>query len=199
MNILRRFLLCLWSLGLIAAAAAVGVCAFRPTDTQYIIDKLYRLFSGPQHENQYFFWLLLSAAILLLCGMLGVFISLARKPKLQQVVVGKSEGGQINISLQAVDNVVHKAALSVEGVREVKSRLIAATNGLDINLQIALPHDISVPETATAVQTVVKEQLQMVTGLKVAEVAVLISTVEGKALKPTFGHEHTLNQNLSGE
>ena len=179
MNVLRRFLLCLWSLALITAAAAVGVFAFRPETSEYAISRLDILFGS----SLYFWWLLLGAVVLLLFGMLGVFVSLARKTEPTQVVVGNSEGGQINISLEAVDNVVRKAALSVEGVRDVKSRLKAAKNGLGIRLQIALPHDTSVPATSTAVQTAVKEQLQMVTGLTVAEVAVLVSSVEGKAIK----------------
>jgi uncharacterized alkaline shock family protein YloU len=187
MNILRRFLLCLWSLGLIAAAAALGVCAFRPTLTQHSLDRLYRLLTGPQ----YFWWLLLAAVLLLLGGMLGVFVSLARKSAPVQVVVGKSEGGQVNISLDAVDNVVHKAVLSVGGVREVKSHLKAANNGVSIKLEVVLPHDTSVPETATAVQKAVKEQLHMFTGLAVAEVAVLVSTVEGQAAK-TFTDQPTI-------
>jgi len=182
MNILRRFLLCLWSLALIAVGAALGVCAFRPAATQYSLDRLYRLLTG----SHYFWWLLLIAVALFLCGMLGVFLSLARKSALTQVIIGNIEGGQVNISLDAVDNVVHKAALSVEGVKDIKSRLKSAKNGLGINLQISIPHDTNVPETAAAVQKAVKEQLQMVTGLAVTDVAVLVSTVEGKAAKPVF-------------
>jgi uncharacterized alkaline shock family protein YloU len=177
MNMLRRLLLCLWSLVLIALGAALAVCAFRPAATQYGLDRLYRLLTGSAH----FWWLLLAAVTLFLCGVLGVFVSLARKSTPSQVVVGKSESGQVNISLEAVDNVVHKAALSVAGVKDIKSRLKTANNGLGIYLQIAIPHDTNVPETATAVQNAVKEQLQLVTGLMVTEVAVLVSTVDGKA------------------
>ena len=179
MNILRRFLLCLWSLALMAVAAALGVYAFRPAMLQDTLDKLYRFLTGSQH----FWWLLLVAVALLFFGMLGIFVSLARKSVPTQVIVGKSEGGQVNISLEAVDNVVHKAALAVNGVREVKSKLKALNNGVGISLQITMPHDTNVPETATAVQTAVKEQLQIVTGLTVAEVAVLVSTVEGRPAK----------------
>jgi len=184
MNMLRRFLLCLWSMAILAAAAAVGVCAFRPAEMEYILSRLFNLLTGAQ----YFWWLLLGAFILLICGMLGVFVSLARKSALPQVVIGKSEGGQVNICLVAVDNVVQKAAFSVEGVREVKSRLKAAKNGVSVKLQIALPHDINVPETSTEVQNAVKEQLQTITGLAVAEVAVLVTNVTGKAVKPVKEH-----------
>ncbi|MCL1976222.1 MAG: alkaline shock response membrane anchor protein AmaP [Firmicutes bacterium] len=195
MNILRRFLLFLWSLGLITVAAAVGVCALRPEEARFSVDRLYKLLT----LSDYFWWLLLAAVVLLLCGMLSLFVSLAKKSAPQQIVIGKSEGGQVNISLQAVDSVVHRAALTVDGVKEVKSRLNAANNGLGISLQIALPHEMNVPETATAVQTAVKEQLQMVTGLVVGEVTVLISTVEGKSYKPVLGHDQKITQNMPEE
>ena len=179
MNVLRRFLLCLWSLILMAVAAVLGLCAFRPATVQYSLDKLYRVLCGSQN----FWWLLLASVILLFLGALSLFISLARKSVPTQVVVGNSEGGQVNISLDAVDNVVRQAALSVGGVKDVTTKLKAASNGVGINLQISMPYDTNVPETATAVQTVVKEQVQAITGLTVAEVAVLISTVEGKPAK----------------
>ena len=179
MNVLRRILLCLWSLAFIAAAAALGVCAFRPATAQYSLDRVYRVLT----HSAYFWWLLLGAVILLLCGMLGVFISLARKAASAQVIIGRSEGGQVNISLDAVDSVVHKAALTVSGVGEVKSHLKAAKNGVGIKLRITLPHETNVPETATAVQIAVKEQVQAVTGLTVTEVIVLIANVAGKAAK----------------
>ena len=179
MNILRRFLLCLWSVASIAAAAALGVCALRPAAIENSLDRLHRLLTGAH----YFWWLLLAAVVLLLCGMLGVFVSLARKSTPSQVAVGKSEGGLINISLDAVDNVVHKAALSVNGIQEIKSHLKTANNGVIIKLEAVMPHETNVPETATALQRAVKEQVQAITGIAVTQVAVLISTVGGNAAK----------------
>jgi uncharacterized alkaline shock family protein YloU len=85
--------------------------------------------------------------------------------------------------MEAVDNVVKRAALSVSGVKDVKSKLKAANNGVSVNLQVALPHDTNVPETATAIQTAVKEQLQTITGLTVAEVAIVVTSVEGRPTK----------------
>jgi uncharacterized alkaline shock family protein YloU len=141
---------------------------------------MMRLLTG----SRYFWWLLLAAVALLLLGMLGLFVSLARKREPTQVIIGRSEGGQVNISLEAVDDVVRKAALSVNGVREVKTRLKAGKNGVDVSLRIVIPHDTSVPETSTALQNAVKEQLQAIAGLTVAEISVLVSTVEGK-MAPT--------------
>jgi uncharacterized alkaline shock family protein YloU len=60
-----------------------------------------------------------------------------------------------------------------------------------IKLEIVLPHDTNVPETATAVQKAVKEQVQMVTGIAALEVAVLVSTVEGSAVK-TYKEQTTI-------
>lgn len=180
MNFLRRFLLCLWSLALIAGAASIGVCAFNPVSAKYYTYWL----DSVAGSGRFFWWLLLTSVVLLVLGMLGVFVALARKAAPpNQVVIGRSEDGQVNISLNAVDNVVRKAALSVTGVKEVKVHLKPLDNTLHISLQIALPHDISMPETAAAVQQVVKEQLQAITGLAVADVAVLVSSVEDKVNK----------------
>ncbi|MCL1816632.1 MAG: alkaline shock response membrane anchor protein AmaP [Clostridiales bacterium] len=194
MNVLRRFLLCLCSLATIAVAAAVGVCAFSPEATRFSLDRLYRFLTEPY----YFYWLLLAAVVLLLWGLFSFFVSLAKKPAPAQVVVGTSEGGQVNISLDAVDNVVRKAALSVDGVKNVESHIKATKNGVAIKLKISLPHDTSVPNTSTAIQTEVKKQLDMVVGLTAVSVAILVSAVEGRATKigneqiPAVSYTHQL-------
>jgi len=178
MNMLRRFLLCLWSLMLIAVAAVIGVCAFRTKVAQYWLSRLETLMLS----GQFFWWLMLGAVILMIIGVLSLFAALARKARPHQVMIAMAEGGQMNISLAAVDNVIRKAVMGVNGVREVKTHLKPLGNSVGVKLEITIPHDISAPETATAVQEVVKEHLLTFTGISVNDVAVLVSGVEGKAM-----------------
>ena len=178
MNILRRFLLCLWGVMLIAVAAMVGVCAFRYDVGQYWLGRMEILL----HSGRFFWWMMLCGVVLLLVGILSLFAAFARKARPYQVVIGIAEGGQMNISMDAVDNVVRKAVLGVNGVKEVKSHLKPLGNSVDVKLEITIPHDISAPETAAAVQEAVKSQLLAIAGITVEEVAVLISGVEGKAM-----------------
>lgn len=179
MNMLRRLLLCLWSLVLIADAAVVGVCAFRQDVAQYWLNRLEPLLLS----GRYFWWLLLAGVLMLVVGMLGVFVALARKAQPAEVVVGMSEGGQVNVSLVAVDNVVRKAAQGISGVKEVQPHLKSTGASVDIGLEIVIAHDVNVPETAAAVQEAVKSQLQTITGLTITEVKVLVSSVANKTIQ----------------
>lgn len=173
MNVLRRFLLCIWSLILIAAAAVIGVCAFREDVVDYWLRKLGIVFKSGD-----FFWpLILCAAAVLVLGILGVYVALARKSAPTQVVIGASEGGQVNISLSAVDHVVQKAAQTIADVREVRTQIKAMRDGVEVSLHLTMPHEVNVPETAAAVQSAVKTQLEGMTGLHVTEVKVLIANV----------------------
>lgn len=173
MNALRRLLLFLGSLLFVACSAVVGVCAIRLDVANYWLRRLEMVFKS----GDYLVILLICAALALILGIVGIFVALARKSGPAQVVIGESEGGQVNISLAAVDNVVKKAAQAVTEVRDVKTKLKAVRDGVEVSLHLTVPFEVNVPETAAGVQSAVKAELEGMTGLRVSQVKVLIANV----------------------
>ena len=176
MNFLRRLLLFIWSLLIVKIAVIIGVFTFRADIANNWLRDLATLFISGNYHWQ----LLLIAAGVLILGGLSLFVALVRKSEQPQMVVGSSESGQVNISLAAVDSVVKKACLEITAVHESHTKLKATRDGVAIFLNLTVPHQTNIPETAASLQAVVKQQLESLTGLQVKEVKVLIANVADK-------------------
>ena len=176
MNFLRRLLLFIWSLLFIKIAAAVGIFAFRQDLADTWLGQLTTVFTSGNYH-----WLLVGiAAGLLVLGAFSIFVALAHKHEVSQMIIGSSESGQVNISLKAIDSVVKKACAEITVVHDLHTKIKAMRDGVSIFLNLTVPHGTNIPETSASLQAVVKEQVEALTGLRVTEVKVLITNVVDK-------------------
>jgi hypothetical protein len=123
------------------------------------------------------FWPLM--ALLILAGGRLFWTSL-RKPRGKHVVLAESALGQIRVSLQAVENLVEKVVSKINGVREVKSRMVPVPQGIGIQVRAAVTPEVNVPEVSVEIQNRVKEQVFAVTGLSVNTVRVSIENISAQ-------------------
>jgi len=93
---------------------------------------------------------------------------------IKTITVEKSDSGEVSMSVSAIKSIIAKAAKQVTGTKEVRSEVSQSANGLTVKLHTMVVPDHNVPGIAAALQTIVKEQLEKVGGLKVAEVKVLV-------------------------
>lgn len=93
---------------------------------------------------------------------------------IKTITVEKSDSGEVSMSVTAIKTIISKAAKQVTGTKEVRSEVSQSGNGLLVKLHTMVVPDHSVPGIAAALQAIVKEQLEKVGGLKVAEVKVLV-------------------------
>lgn len=114
-------------------------------------------------------------AIVFIALALGVFFNmLKQEPSSNAVTVKNTTAGQIAITIPAVKVLIMKAVRQVEGVREVKPAVYEGNDGLLIKLHMLINPDLNVPELSQNVQNTVKQFLQDIGGLQVAEVRVLV-------------------------
>lgn len=123
------------------------------------------------------FWPLM--VLLILAGGRLFWISL-HKPRGRHVVLAESALGQIKVSLQAIENLVEKVVSQINGVREVKPRMIAVPQGVGIQIRASVTPDVNVPEVSVEIQNRVKERVFEVTGLSVNVVKVSIENISAQ-------------------
>ncbi len=174
MNVLRRILLFLWGLILLAGAILVFVAMANRAVWHSIFTQLQQILFN---DGTSFWVLILIALALAVLGIFHIVVALFRHKSSLLATVSANEEGQVNISLNAIDNVVTRAAFQVENIKEVKTQIKPVDNGIAIYLKVVVPPNTKIPETAATLQKVVKEQIELMTGLKVAEVKVLVSNV----------------------
>ncbi len=176
MEIFRRAFLVVWGLVLVCFSAAVIVFLLQGQVAAAFFAGLSACFTSGNGV-----WLLLGIALLLLAlGVLTLFSAFHRKSTQQMIQVESAEGTMINVGLSAVENVVRRAACDVPGISDVRCRLKVLDSGLGVSLYLTIPQGVAVPATAAAAKAMVEEQMLAMTGIKPAELKVIVDNIVDK-------------------
>jgi len=93
------------------------------------------------------------------------------------VILTESAMGQIRVSILAIENLVVKVVTQVNGVREVKPRIVSVSQGVGVQVRAVVTPDINIPDTSVKIQNLVKEKVFEVTGVAVNNVKVTIDNI----------------------
>ncbi len=117
--------------------------------------------------------------LLFLLGLFFVVIFASRKGKEKDFgsIANFTELGEVRISLKAVESMVHTAARSIKGIREVSTKTDSTEQGLVIYLRVKTIPDVPIPGLASELQEKVKQYVQQISGHNVAEVKVLVENI----------------------
>jgi uncharacterized alkaline shock family protein YloU len=80
--------------------------------------------------------------------------------------------------MKALSDIISRSAQAMPGVRQVQPVLRQREDGLEIILNSQFNPEFVIPETAEELQTKVKDDVERYTGIKVAEVKVLVCRLE---------------------
>ena len=94
-----------------------------------------------------------------------------------------SQGGEVRISQEALREIVERSAAELSGVLQVQSGLKERETGLEINIFCQFEQGVLIPQTSGELQTKVKRDIELYTGMTVTEVKVLVRRLE-KARPP---------------
>ncbi|MGS0764037.1 alkaline shock response membrane anchor protein AmaP [Syntrophomonas curvata] len=167
MQSIWRLLLFVYNLLLIIVAGmAVAASIGRPEPVAYIELAL----STPQNR----IIVGLVGVILLVVGVLVFLSTIKLEPRAKSVEVERSLAGEVSITVPAIKIIIMKAVKKIEGIKEIRPVVTNGADGLQVYLHMMINPDISVPELSKKVQDVVREYLENIGGLKVAEVKVLV-------------------------
>jgi uncharacterized alkaline shock family protein YloU len=90
------------------------------------------------------------------------------------ISIERSMTGNIGITVPAVNAIIMMAVKKISGVKEVKAKISESPEGLIVDLQSMINPEYKVPEMSMDIQNAVKENLENIGGLKVAEIRVLV-------------------------
>ncbi|MDD4169036.1 MAG: alkaline shock response membrane anchor protein AmaP [Desulfotomaculaceae bacterium] len=122
------------------------------------------------------FWPLM--LILIFAGIRLLWVAVRRPGgKDRHVILAESALGQVNISLQAIESLVVKVVGQVNGIREVKPKIVSDPQGVGIQVRAVVTPDINIPEVSSEIQQRIKERVFEVTGVTVSSVKVFIENI----------------------
>lgn len=115
------------------------------------------------------------AAVLLLLGLL---LFVRPRERTDRSFQTSSKGGSVRISQDALQEIIARSATTLPGVLQVKSNLRELETGLQIMVSCQFEQGELIPQTSEELQTKVKADVELYTGIKVTEVKVLVLRLE---------------------
>lgn len=115
------------------------------------------------------------SGLLLLVGLL-----LLMRPRERRIREFRTsaKGGAILISQEALQEIIVRSATALSGVIKVQSSLRELEKGLEITVFCQFEQGVVIPQTSGELQTKVKEDVELYTGITVTEVKVLVRRLE---------------------
>ena len=167
MSIIWRLVLTIYNILLfVIAAAAVAVSVGVTEPLRYINS----MASSPAN-------LIITGSVgIVLCilALVLLFLGLQRKSNGDDVLVEKGLLGEVSMSISAIKLIIMKAVRQVDGVKETRSIVKKTPAGLAITLHMMINPELNVPALTSATQQKVKEYLENIGGLQIAEIKVLV-------------------------
>ncbi len=123
--------------------------------------------------------------IILLLLALRAFWGAFKTEKPEKAVSQATEIGEVKISLQTLESMVSRVAQNeVKGIKDVKTNIKVAENGVIIYLRGRILADLELPQVSEQLQKSVKENIETKAGINVKEVKVLVENITTEASRP---------------
>ncbi|XWX60784.1 alkaline shock response membrane anchor protein AmaP [Desulfitobacterium sp. AusDCA] len=133
--------------------------------------------------EQALFWLkihpwedVVLSACLLVLGILPFLRP--RSQRHEQTFLTSSQLGEVRMTEAAMQDIIRRSAQILPGVQNVQPNLRQREDGLEVLVYVQLKPEFIIPDTAEKLQGKVKEDVEHYTGIKVAEVKVLVRSLE---------------------
>ncbi len=114
------------------------------------------------------------AIIIGIIALIMLIWGLKPSKRTDAVLVEKGLAGEVSISIAAIKVIIMKAVKQVEGVKDLRPIVSYAQGGLTVKLHIMINPEYTVPELAQCLQSAVRDDLEKIGGLQVAEIKVLV-------------------------
>ncbi|QZY56961.1 alkaline shock response membrane anchor protein AmaP [Crassaminicella profunda] len=175
MKLIDRIFLSLYSLCIAILSLVFIIAPFNNwlyTWTSYIL-KVYRM------NWEY----MIIPVIFLLISMRFLFSGSKKNHLKSNSIIKHTSYGEVKITMETIENMAHKCAKAVHGLRDIKALSHDSHDGLIITIKAFALSDINIPETAMTIQKKIKEHIEETTGVVVKEVKITIDNIASQNKK----------------
>lgn len=132
------------------------------------------------------FWqhvlMVLSSLALLLIGFWGV-AKIFRSNKEKGFILQRTEYGDLNISMNAMENMVKKCVDMNDELKVTQTKIAHTRDGVIVSIRILLENGVNIPMIVGALQKQTKQYITSCSGVDVKEVRVFVDTSANMGLK----------------
>ncbi len=85
--------------------------------------------------------------------------------KREKTIAFQTSNGEVLVSLDAVEDLIRKIAIDVEGIKDARPDVRASKKGIEINLRLILNAEVNIPEFTDRIQQMIKSRIQEILGV----------------------------------
>lgn len=100
-----------------------------------------------------------------------------RSHRRKDTIVHHTEMGDVHITLDAVENLVEKAARNIRGVRSVKVQALQEGQGLRIFIKAVISPESNIPSVGAEIQEKVQEYIKNTVGIEMIDTHILVENI----------------------
>ena len=167
--------------GLILTLMGLGLLVYGLGIFPFSLD--LTVFVGP-----FTFWqhvlMVLIALVLLLLGIRGV-THIFKSGKEKGFILQRTEYGDLNISMNAMENMVKKCVDMNDELKVTSTKIIHTRDGVIVSIRILLENGVNIPMIVSALQKQTKQYITSTSGVDVKEVRVFVDTHIGIGPRPS--------------
>ncbi len=165
--IIYNILLAVFACGVIGAALGlIPLALIEDSFTQYVYNNWQVAIIG---------------LVLLGVSVQWLFLLIYRRPSKREMIIHKTEFGDVHISMSAIENLLEDITCSIKGVRGVKIRSHHDDKrGIRASLRLIVSPDCNVPTVANEVKERVKEYMKTTAGLELSDIEVMVEDISNQ-------------------
>ncbi len=137
-------------------------------------------------EGPFTFWqhvlLAAIALVLLLLGLRGV-AAMFRSNKEKGFILQHTEYGDLNISMNAMENMVKKVVDMNDELKVTSTKISHTKDGVIVSVRVLLENGVNIPMIVSALQRQTRQYITSCSGVEVKEVRVFVDTTAGSGPK----------------
>lgn len=129
----------------------------------------------PQDVNNFLVYLQESSNSRIIIGLAGALLILISF-SFAQIILGKfqrektiafsTSGGQVTISLSAVEDLIRRLAVVMPEIKELRPNVVANKKGIIADMRVVLRSEANIPELTSRLQDIARSRIQEVLGLE---------------------------------
>jgi len=129
----------------------------------------------PQDVNNFLVYLQESPNSRIIMGLVGALLILISF-SFAQIILGKfqrektiafsTSGGQVTISLSAVEDLIRRLAGVIPEIKELRPNVVANKKGIIADMRVVLRSEANIPELTSRLQDIARSKIQEVLGLE---------------------------------
>lgn len=173
-NMIDRLLLFSYSLIITVISGAMGciMIGFYPSVIREAIQDI--------HLSSLRMVMILLVMFIFFVSIRFFYLSISRSGKNASAIAQHTDIGEINISMQTIENVALKAASRVRGTKDVQARIRTNEAGIVIKIRLVVDGETIIPTMTEEVQRQVQDYVQKITGFPVANVSIYVTSIVQK-------------------